>query len=260
LRRLLFNREPSGLFEVRIRSIHALAKLGARDVLLDFLRTRQALADPVEQLGEDAVISAAAQALADYDEAGVFDALMELAKRPCLAGVIFAVGASRRPEAIPVLVRALSEDTSRLTAERALIAIGEAAQSTLIEVATNSSQNSLRSESHLRQRRSALRLLAQMDVSPPVWRKLRDVLDDSDPKTAIVICTMAFRSNSSRDKRRALQRLLLLFAKADCQEREDIRHCLIENAATVRAMMQQSTSLTGHRESEAASFVRRIIG
>ena len=133
LRTLLFDREPSGLFEVRVRAVDALAKLGAHEVLVEFLSSPRDVTDPVERLGEDAVINAAARALADHSDQRVFELLLRLAHRPCLTGVISALGTSRRPEAIPLLVKALSEDASRNTAESALQRIGAAARPALIE-------------------------------------------------------------------------------------------------------------------------------
>jgi hypothetical protein len=64
LRRLLFEPEPSGLHQIRGRAAEALAALGAFDVLADFLRSRQPIADPVERLGEEVVTGAAARASA----------------------------------------------------------------------------------------------------------------------------------------------------------------------------------------------------
>jgi hypothetical protein len=240
LQRLLFGREPSGLFQVRVRTVVTLAKLRAYGPLLEFLRTRQPMADPVEQLGDDAVINAAAQALAYCNEAGLVETLIELANRPCLAGVIFALGASRCVEVIPLLVGALSEDTSRLTAERALLSFGEAAQPALIEAVNRTSQNLAISESQLRQKRSAVRLLSQMDVSSTTWRQLRNLMNDSDRRVAILACTMAFQSGSKRDKRQSAQRLLELFEEAEWEDRKDPERCLMKNAASARSIMRQS--------------------
>ena len=133
LRTLLFERDPSGLFQVRVRAVDALEKLGAHEVLVEFLCTPRDVTDPVERLGEDAMISAAARALAYHSDQRVFELLLRLAHRPCLTGVIFALGTSGRPEAIPLLVEALSEDGSRTTAEAALKRIGAAARPALIE-------------------------------------------------------------------------------------------------------------------------------
>jgi len=101
---LLFEREPSGLYEVRRRAVDALSALGAHDVLMDFLRTYHDVTDPIERLGEDAVINAVALALAPAQEPSVFRLLLSILRRRKLAGVVEAGGAFRRPEAIPYLV------------------------------------------------------------------------------------------------------------------------------------------------------------
>ena len=72
LRRLLFAPEASGLYQTRHRATEALAALGAFDVLADFLRSRRPIADPVERVGEEVVIGAAARAIARLREEWVY--------------------------------------------------------------------------------------------------------------------------------------------------------------------------------------------
>ncbi len=166
LRALLFEREPSGLFEARVRAAEALSALWAHGVLLEFLSANREVTDPVERLGEDAVINAAAKALAYRSDPGLFEVLMRLAHRPCLTGVIFALGTFRKAEAIPLLVEALSEDVSRLTAEKALARMGTVARPALIDVADRPiGCHERESESQLRQRRSARKLLSEIGAA-----------------------------------------------------------------------------------------------
>ena len=120
LRETLFAREPSGLYQARCRAAEALALIGAHDVLIEFLQTAHAAADPVERLGDDAVVNAAARLLVGRTEETVFELLLDPARRPCLTGVLAALASFRRPEAIPRLVASLADDASRPTAERAL--------------------------------------------------------------------------------------------------------------------------------------------
>lgn len=100
LRALLFEREPSGLYQPRCLAVRALAALEAYDVLVDYLNAapREA-ADPVERVGEDAVINAAARALAGLHEARIFELLMSLAETRLLPGAIGALGRFGRVEA-----------------------------------------------------------------------------------------------------------------------------------------------------------------
>jgi hypothetical protein len=83
LRRLLFTRDPSGLFQPRCRVVAALSALEVRDVLVaalsalevrdvlaDFLQAPRACADAVEAAGEDAVALRALQRIAARLERG----------------------------------------------------------------------------------------------------------------------------------------------------------------------------------------------
>ena len=79
LRAILFQREPSGLFQIRCRAVEALAALRAYDVLVDFLHHHEPAADPIERLGDDAVINAVAQGLKGLRDERVFSS----AAAPC---------------------------------------------------------------------------------------------------------------------------------------------------------------------------------
>ena len=85
LQALLLQREPSGLYLVRCRVVEALAALKSFDTLAEFLRLDRKIEDPVERLGEEAVISAAARLIAHLREDWVFHLLLDLAMRRCLA-------------------------------------------------------------------------------------------------------------------------------------------------------------------------------
>jgi hypothetical protein len=103
-RALLFEREPSGLFQVRCLAARALARLEAYDVLIEFVEAPRDATDPVERLGEDAGINAAARAVATVREPRVFDLLIRLAETRPLPGVIGALRAFSRIEATPYLI------------------------------------------------------------------------------------------------------------------------------------------------------------
>jgi HEAT repeat protein len=166
LRELLFERDPSGLYHTRCRAVDALAALQAYEVLLDFLATAREIVDPVERVGEDAVINAAARALGHARDERAFQVLLVLARTRTLAGVIAALGAFKRHEAIPYLVAALEEDDCRLTAERALRNFGRTAQPALRGAALARSPSvGMESISSQRRRRSARILLSEMKRS-----------------------------------------------------------------------------------------------
>ena len=262
LRTLLFDREPSGLFQVRVRAIDALAKLGAHEALVAFLSTPHDVTDPVERLGEDAVINAAARALAYHSDQRVFELLLRLAHRPCLTGVIFALGTSGRPEAIPFLVEALSEDASRITAEAALKRIGAAARPALIEaVSRRTDAHEHVSESQLRQRRSALRLLAEISVSRRTWQAVRHLMYDDDDRIAILACKIGLATGSASEKRDAVLRLFRLFANADWTSRDEIERNLVAHSCISKEIIAGSTQLSALMAEDVAvqELVERIL-
>lgn len=163
LRRVLFRREPSGLFQVRCRAVEALAALEANEILVEFLRSFRAASDPIERLGDDAVINAAALAVAKRPDEQVFHLLLDLARRPCLTGVIGALGSFNRVEAIPSLIDALEEDASRLTAEKALMRFGILVRHALMAAAELQRPSWKReSVSSRRRRQSAVRLMEEL--------------------------------------------------------------------------------------------------
>jgi HEAT repeat protein len=259
-RELLFDREPSGLYQVRTRAIDALAQLGAQDVLKEFLKTARDVTDPVERLGEDAVINAAARALAYSSDSRVFELLFRLGTRPCLDGVIFALGTFRQAKAIPLFIEALSEDGSRLNAETALKKMGAATRPALIAAAIgDSSLHEHESESRLRQRRSALKLLAEMGVSRRIWQAVRHLMGDKDTRIAVLACEICLANGSPSEKSEVVLRLLRLYAGADWTLRDEIERYLVAHLyiAKNRASAQLGTLMT--QDTAIRNLVERIL-
>ncbi len=228
LRALLFEREPSGLFQARCRAVEALAALAAYDVLAEFLRAPREAADPVERVGDDVVANAAARALGSLREPHVFELLMWLAETNPLPGVIAALGSSGRAEAIPYLVEALAEDESRLAAEAALRDFGPRTHQALAVAACRSSPPlEDESESRLRQRRSALGLLAETGARPELWPALRNLMHEKNSKLAMLACKIGLLSAPEAEKRDVILRLLSLLPDADFLLEQEINHCLV---------------------------------
>lgn len=236
LRDLLFQREPSGLFETRRRAVEALASLRAYDVLIEFLESRADVADPVERVGEDAVINSAALALRSGRDPRVFRLLASLAeRRRSLSGVVAALGEFRAVEAIPYLVDALAEDESRAQAEAALRNIGPPARDALVSAARcDPATGGRESESRLRQRRSALALLVEMGVPPDVWSRLRETMDDQDPRLRLLACQLCLGAAPQSEREAAVRRLNHLRFKVDSFLRMDIERCLADYAEKAR--------------------------
>jgi hypothetical protein len=228
LRSLLFQRDRSGLFQVRCRAAQALAALRAYDVLVEFLTDHDAAADPIERLGDDAAINAAAQGLKRLHDERVFRLLLQLAQRPALTGVIDALGAYRRVEAIPALIAALEDDASRGAAEGGLLKVGRAARTVLTMSAQQRRPSpGCESESSLRRRRSALRLLDHIGISAKTWLKLRDLVWDPDPRLCFLACRIGLSSAPEAELQDIVARLLALRTSADWMLRAEIEQSLV---------------------------------
>lgn len=220
---LLFEREPSGLHQARCRAAEALAALKAFDALGDFLRDARTISDPVERLGEDAVLSTAARSIARLNENWVYRLLVELAHRRKLNGVLAGLGAFGRKASVPILVDALSEDDVRLTAEAVLRTFGAAARRDLVAAAVDQGHDERsESESHLRKRRSALGLLLELGIARRHWPVLRALIDDEDRHIALLACGAAVEFGAATDGPRAMERLRKLKIKADWLERSRV--------------------------------------
>jgi hypothetical protein len=267
LRAMLFEHERSGLFQVRCRAVHALIALGAFDVLIDFLKANRTITDPVERVGEDAVINAAALALANVREQRVFELLLRLAQRSALTGVIGALGAFGRIEAVPALIDALEEDASRHTAETALWKLGKKACPALLSTVDLKLPSGRReSESSARRRRSALKLLEEMDRSRAAWRRLRHLMRDDDAPLAALACEIGLTRGSASDRTNAVWRLIELLPQKDWVLREEIEAYLTVHFARAREVIAQYLNQNSHslRDDNAARkesevILRRII-
>jgi len=75
LRDILLYGEIDGLTIPRPQVVWALAELGARDVLLEYLAMEKDIADPVVRQSEDTVVNTAARALAAWCSEDVSSAL-----------------------------------------------------------------------------------------------------------------------------------------------------------------------------------------
>lgn len=223
LSEVLFAREPSGLFQVRCRAVEALAALKAFSTLAQFLRMRRDTADPVERLGDDAVVSAAARTIARLREPWVYELLAELARCRPLQGVLAGLGSFFRAESVPVFVGALQEDELRLTAEAILRGFGPKARAALLAAAREPGEDERsESDSHLRKRRSAIALLADVGASRRDWLGLRPLVDDADHQIALLACELGLKVGDDTDRTHIASRLQALRPAACWIHRERI--------------------------------------
>jgi hypothetical protein len=222
LRTLLLRRERSGLHQARCRATDALVALKGYDILDEFLRLERHIDDPVERLGEEIVISAAARALARRHDERTFKLLDSLARHRPLTGVLLALGSFKRVVSIPVLIRALSEDEVRLTAEAVLRSFGSRARPHLLAAACGPDSGTRASESDLRKRRSALGLLGELRVRCSDWPRLKPLLTSDDLETSILAAGLGLKIGDPQERKEADIVLRELRLRADWLRRLQI--------------------------------------
>jgi HEAT repeat protein len=188
--------------------VRALAALDAYDVLIEYLNAPREVADPVERVGEDAVINAVAYALAGLHEERILELLLKLAETR-------------------FLVEALADDECRPAAEAALRKFGTTVREALLVAATACSPPVEReSDSSLRRRRSALALLIEIGIRPETWPLLRRLMQDKDSKIAVLACKICLMSAIESEKGTAIQRLIRLLPNMDFVLTDEIEQCL----------------------------------
>jgi hypothetical protein len=233
LRRFLFRREPSGLYQPRVQAVGALAALRAEDVLLDFLRGAPDvdIVDPVERTGEDAVINAAARALSHRRDDEAFAAFVGIAECRSLPGIVEALGEMRRKKAIPYLIEGLASDFCRPAAETALRNFGSAARPALISAALNAIPSvEFESVSSLRTRRSAVTVLRDIDVTLEQWSVLQPLMQSTDKWLSALACSLGLSPGQpTLDQEGAVRRLFHLLCSSDWLLTVEIESWLAEN-------------------------------
>jgi hypothetical protein len=232
LRDILLYGDVGGLSIPRPQVVWALAELGARDVLLEYLAMEKDIADPVVRQAEDTVENTAARALAAWRSEDVFSALRKrLSARP-LAGTIETLGDSRRPEPLPHYILALEDNSCRHSAEEAIAKLGEQAHAALIEAAgTPHPAATDEAPSSIRRRRSALRLLSHLRLSRLDWYELAPALHDLDPEIAVRAAFVALSAADPEDKRCAGRRLIEVLSEANHLLQREIESRLLMHFA-----------------------------
>jgi hypothetical protein len=248
LRALLLEGESSGIYQPRCRAVEALA---AREV-----------ADPVNRTGEEAVINAAARALATRRVEEVFPLLLDLAKRQPLAGVINALGSFRRPESIPCRITALAEDYSRRAAEAALLQLGSKAGTALLKTAMRPVPSAeWESPSSRRARRSAVQLLVRLGVSPRQRQQIHALMNDRDAELALHACRAYLTSASAQEKPDTIRRVVELVPRlgwVSCVEAEECIVVHLESAREIICEFMQEGPPEATNQSRRAQIYRSL--
>ncbi|MGB8682585.1 MAG: hypothetical protein WCD12_06855 [Candidatus Binatus sp.] len=263
LRGLLFERDPAGIFEPRRRAVHALIVLKATDALKEFVAGWKPAADPVERFGDEVVLGAAARALGTTLNDEFYPVLAAVAGKYPVSEVIEALGYFRRSESIPILLAALADDFSRTAAEQAFRLLGQPAAPALMEVASRCGTNfsGRESQSSIRQRRSALRLMLELGPTRELWERLSDLVQDSDTEIAVLGCRIGLAAAGDTAGRDCACRLVALLPRARWPLNQEIEDCLRDNLAIASEFVDRALSgwIDGStNEIERARFKRSL--
>jgi len=232
LRKYLMEGKPSHIYQPRQRAVNALAQLGAKEVLIEYLCTPKEIPDPAFEFGEEAVENTAARALATWQTEDVFEVLLRIAYTRTLPGVIETLSSFQRPETVPLFIAALMDDVSRTAAENALKSMGEIAKPALMEAAaTFSSSENDENPSNLLLRRSSVHLLVDMTMTAEEWSKIKYLLYDNDPEISVSAARIALKIGDFEDKRTAIGILVEKIPHTSWYVQMEIENTLVKHYA-----------------------------
>jgi hypothetical protein len=262
LREFLLQGKPRGIFQPRQLAVETLAELGARAVLIEYLRQERTITDPVVRFSEAAVESTAARALSRWRTEEVYHTLKNLADTRLLPGLVEALGEFGRTEIIPYFLWALGDDECRDAAQQALRKLGRVARLELIEAAKNPSPSAEEEipSSRIR-RRQALRILVDGKTSVVEWQSLRTLLNDGDPEIVITCARIALGCGLPSEQQHAVHKLIELLPRVDWFLKTEARSSLAEHFEVARDQVEQEIarrSSTSDKE-RALDIVLRVL-
>lgn len=260
LRNLLFERDRAGIFQARARAVQALGALNAIDVLKEFVAGWQPAADPVERLGDEAVLSAAARLLGGILDEQVFLLLSAIARKHPVPGVIDALAHFKRAESIPILIEALTDDCASTAAEQGLRSLGKEAIPALLDTESYMmiGASGRETPSSTRRRRRALSVLLELGASREACIRIRELASDPDDEIAALACRIGITSSEHAQKRECAWRLVELLHRAAWPLRREIEDCLIENFAAAREFVDRALGEPIENESSDIARVRLV--
>lgn len=228
LKRLLLCGDPTANCETRLAAIKALSALRAKDVLMVYLKRRKNFVTPTIPTAEKKVEEAAARELGAFQTTDVFKFLLDLALPPPHPGIVEALSQFAAVESIPVLIRALEDESCCALAEETLRRLGRNTEAALRCAALTPLPSAEEERaSSLRRRIKALDLLLEMNPSEETWEVLRPLLMDSDPHIVTAAARLAAQRGSPGDRLLSVARLLKASSQADSLLQGEIQNCLI---------------------------------
>ncbi|HTX37913.1 MAG TPA: hypothetical protein VME43_22945 [Bryobacteraceae bacterium] len=239
LREFLLAGRVASVPQPRMWAVDALALLGAREVLIEYLQSSVSAADPQLQFAEDAVRNTAGRRLSAWRDDQTFEILLTVARRRQLPGVIETLAGFGRVEAMPCLDRALEDDLCRGAAEDGFRKLGPAARGALlVSAATPLPLGGEETPSSLCRRRSVLGLLAEIGVEPENWPELRPLLEERDPEMLTRLAQIAATVADAEGRARAARALVGALEGLPWFVRKDAEAALVALAPESRAPIQ----------------------
>lgn len=228
LRLFLLEGRPRKIFQPRLWAVEALARLGAKDILVEYLLQDKEISDPEDRFGEEAVESAAARFLSSWHSQNVFQILLKLSERRMLLGLIDALAEYKRPESIPYFERALEDDFYRPAAENAFLKLGALSSGALALSAITSTANStLESPSSLERRRSAVRILNRIGISADHWKILRNLIRESDQELVVGGAKLGIEFADKVERALIAHKLIELLSSVPWYLQDDLENILV---------------------------------
>jgi hypothetical protein len=212
--------------------------------LKEFIRGWRPASDPVQRFGDEVVLGAAARALGATLDDEAYPMLVAVARKHPVQEVIEALGYYRRAESIPILTAALVDDFSRPAAEQAFRLLGQAAIPALTQIASSASANfsGRESQSSIRRRRSALRLILELGPTRELWERLRELVEDSDDEIAALACRIGLAAAGDTAGRECTYRLVVLLLRVRWPFNREIEDCLSDNFAIASEFVDRALS------------------
>jgi hypothetical protein len=214
LREFLLYGRVTSVPQPRMWAVEALALLGARDVLIEYLQAPGRAVDAQLQFAEDAVRNTAGRGLRAWRDNQTFEILLDLCRRRNLPGIVETLAGFERAEAIPCLDRALEDDMCRKAAEDGFRKLGAMARNALLLSAVTPLP-SIEEEipSSLCRRRTVLGLLTEIGVELQNWVELRPLLAERDPELLARLARIASSAADTRDRALAAASLVTVLPR-----------------------------------------------
>jgi len=262
LRAFLLSGRPRGIYQPRQLAVETLGKLGAKQVLLEYLRNTVPVKDPVARMGEDAVLSTAARELGRWQTEDVFECLSAIASQRILPGIVETIGSFRRLETFPYLLRALGDGVCRSYAEDAIRKIGGDAKELLLDAACAKSPSAdQESGSSLQRRRWVVRILSDLQLSERDWVRVRHLLEESDPDIVITTARIGLDMAPAPDKWRAVDRMIEMLPPAGWFLRSEASAALAEHFDITRGAIEDEVARRSKvdRKRQCLDVVLRLL-